>query len=181
MDTKPINPIFEKKEQILREQRTVEAMRKGLMGGKGKIARIAKIFGEPIIRHDTNWIQKNYLADPFDLPDPNSIPVAEEDEMSFEIGYHYDGVRTGHHLEIIWKSEFQEITCYFKGNIVYFEIGGILDGYSPGDWEKQVEILFERVRKQERNLAKIHKADNTEVFAKEREEFLQRMKKKWNF
>jgi hypothetical protein len=173
------NPFFEKKELMVREQRTVEAMRNGLMGVQGKLAKIAKTYGTPIIRHNTSSWQQKFLDDPYDIVDPNEIPVMDEDSISFDVGFYYDNMRNGHHLEIVWKQEFQEIRCSYEGKLVYLEMGGTLDGYAPGEWEQQVADLYDQAKKQERVIVKSQKEENSKIFQHERQVFLTDMKSKW--
>lgn len=171
--------MFEKKEQMIREQRTVEAMKNGFMGAEGKLVRIAKLYGTPIIRHDTANYQQRFLDDPYKIDNPDEIPTMSDEEMSFDIGRMYSDLANRNHLEIIWKSEFQEIRCYFNGTLVYLELGGTLDGYVPGEWEKRINVLFDQVRKKERILIKEKKEETNIISARQRKEFIEQMKVKW--
>lgn len=178
MNEKKRPVIFDKKEQMIREQRTIDAMRNGLMGSEGKLVRIAKAMGEPIYRHGTSNFNQNFLDDPYELPSED-LPTMDEEEMSYQIGCHYDGMRRGMHLEVIWQAEFREIKCYYKGRLVYREIAGELDGYAPGEWEPVVESLYEQTRRRERDERKIQTKTAGIEARREQNEFLEAMKLKW--
>lgn len=171
--------MFEKKEQMIREQRTIDAMKKGFMGADGKLARIARMMGHPIHRHGTSNFNQTFLDDPYELPS-DDLPVMDEDEMSYQIGFYFDGLGRGMQLEIVWLSEFREIKCRYRGRVVYRESGGELDGFAPGEeWETIVEKLYERTRKMEKVEKKVRSqaAGNEARF--QQKEFLDAMKLKW--
>lgn len=171
--------MFDKKEQMIREHRTIEAMRNGLMGSEGKLARVARTMGQPIYRQGGGTFEQTYLDDPYDLPDENSLPVMDEEEMSYQVGWHFDGMSRGIHMEILWKADHREVKCYWKGNLVYKEIGGDLDGYAPGEWEAELEKLSEQTKKTERQDRK-EKSKVAGIEAKQKQkEFLDAMKLKW--
>lgn len=172
--------MFERKEQQIREQRTVDAMREGLMGFEGKLCRIARTFGQPIVKQGASNFEATELEDAWLLHDENEIPTMDEDEMSYQIGWHFDGLRRGLHMEILWRDEFRELKCYYKGRLVYRESGGELDGYVPHDeWHSIVNELFEQTKKKERLNRKVeHQVVAVEARRKQ-QEFLDAMRQKW--
>src|SRR4051812_31315520 len=54
------------KEKIIREQRTIEATRKGLMGLDGKLGGILRYLGKPVIAGSGCWIESNEGQDFYD-------------------------------------------------------------------------------------------------------------------
>ncbi len=171
--------MFERKEQIIREQRTIEAMKKGLMGAEGKLCRIARTFGDPIFRQGGANFDASYLPDYDDLGE-DEIPTMDEEEVSYRIGMHFDGMRRGIHMEIMWQEEFRELRVYFKGGLVYQEIANQLDGYHPvEEWEKIVEDLYDKVKKSDR-ITRKEDAKVAAVEARRRQhDFLDAMRLKW--
>ncbi len=172
--------MFERKEQIIREQRTIEAMRNGLMGSQGKLAKIACTFGDPIIRQGSSNYQQNYLPNEDDVFDEDDLPTADEDEVSHTIGWNFDGMRRGMHLSIFWNEEVRELKVYWKSYLVYREAQNELDGYHPNpEWEEKVEQLFQESRKQERTNRKEQAKVAGVQARREQKEFLDEMKLKW--
>jgi hypothetical protein len=172
--------LFLRKEQTIREHRTIEAMKNGYMGGEGKLARIAKTFGEPMVRQGSANFEQNFLPDFDEIPDEDAIPYFDEEEVTHLIGWHFDGLRRGIHLEISWNEETRDLKTYWQGHLVYRELANELDGYVPGhEWEKVVENLFESCKKKERTNRKAQaKVVNREA-RREQAEFLQEMRLKW--
>lgn len=172
--------MFERKEQQIREQRTIDAMREGIMGFEGKLCRIARTFGEEIWRQGSPNFEATELEDPWLLEDDEIPTMNIEDDMSCVIGWQFDGMRRGIHMEILWKDEFRELKCYYKGRLVYREVGGELDGYVPHDeWHAIVNDLFEQAKKKERQNRKVqHQVVNVEA-KRQHKEFLDAMKQKW--
>ncbi len=155
-------------------------MRNGLMGGEGKLARIAKTFGEPMVRQGSANFEQTFLPDFDEIPDENAIPYFDEEEVTHLIGWQYDGLRRGLHLEISWNEETRDLKASWKGYLVYREVGNELDGYVPNpEWEKIVDELYEAAKKKERtNRKEQAKVVNREA-RREQSEFLQEMRLKW--
>jgi hypothetical protein len=61
----------------------------------------------------------------------------------FIIGWIFDGLTRGMHLEIKYMEHNNSLTCHYKGYEVFREIRGQLVGYAPLDeWETWVDRLF---------------------------------------
>lgn len=134
----------------IREQRTIEATRKNLVGKHGKLGAIAMILGTPIMAHTGNEI--NYMDDPYALHDPDEMPMFRDDPYALPIGWIWDGLREGIHLEIKVDDFKNEVVCYYKGYMVYREEAGLLEAYAPkhpiaGEWEHYIDLLYDRARK----------------------------------
>lgn len=216
--------MFEKEEKI-REQRTIEATRKGLIGLGGKLGVVVQNLGQPITVHSEggSFYTNTYLSDPYDLPgeeddkfelkpgtaneimdqiptmqvrDAAGNPIGEPDDAYwaerperteshvYDIGWHFDGLNRGIHLEIkyieyndIGKSE---LTVYYKGYLVYQEVGGDLAAYSPFDeWEDKINNLYAVAQKTKRKNRKDMKEQILKSVEKEKLSWLQRMRKQW--
>ena len=72
----------------------------------------------------------------------------------FIIGWLFDGLSHGMHLEIKYMEHNHSLTCHYKGYEVFREVRGELIGYAPlNEWEDWVNRLFvvakeKRVEKQ---------------------------------
>lgn len=129
----------------IKEQRTVEAIKKDFMGSQGKLAIICKAFGSPIIYDNSVFEEANTLDidDGFYDKEENEVETFEEGHVSYEIGYWYDGVNLGNGLEIKFLFYESEIKLYYKTYIRYHEISNTLISYNTdGDWEKIIDDLY---------------------------------------
>lgn len=170
------------KEQMLKEARTIEAMRKGYMGLEGKFAAIAKFLGYPIIRQGGLYFETSHLSDPFedDTKEEGEIPVLDDEQESYQIGIHFDGLSRGINMTISVLSHFREITVKYEGQTVYKEVGGELEGYAPyEEWEDKIENLYNVSRKIERQRKPQEKRELAELAEKNKKEILEILRLKW--
>lgn len=168
------------KEQILRETRTTEAMKKGFMGLEGKFALIAKFLGEPIIQQGSKHFDQTYLEDPYAEHTENDILSLDEDEASYEIGVQFDGLSRGMNLTISVMNYLREITCRYEGKIVYKEVSGELEGFVPNEiWEKHIDALHQSAKKIEKQRRPAEKKKLIENAEKKKNEILDYLKNKW--
>jgi hypothetical protein len=135
------------KEQRIKEQRMAEAIMRGLMGLGGKIACIATFLGSKIVSETPDFYSETSLDDVWDLGtideyDHKRIVTAEENSWTRDIGYIFDGLSRGMHLEIKYLSDERALTVYYKGNKVYREVSGDLECYAPSEWIDMIEKLF---------------------------------------
>ena len=139
-----------RREEIVREQRTIEAMKKGYMGLEGKFAYIVKHLGESMFSHTSPNFTQTYLPDP--LAEEEEIPIMDEDAPSYEYGQMFDGLTRGLNLNIQVINYLREIKVRYEGRIVYREVGGELEGYVPDEgWEQRIEELCAICKKVEKN------------------------------
>ena len=168
------------REEMIREARTIEAMRKGYMGMEGKFAMIAKRLGQPIIEQGSRSYEQTYLDDPFDLKDENTIPIFDDTDQSHEIGMHFDGLSRGINLSIFMKNFHREITCEYNGFTVYKEVSGELERYVPHEnWEHGLERLFESAKKVEKRQKPEERKKLLNAANRKRQELLQEFRDKW--
>lgn len=129
----------------IKEQRTVEAIKKDFMGSQGKLAIICKAFGSPIIYDNSVFEEANTLDidDGFYDKEESEVETFEESHVSYEVGYWYDGVNLGNGLEIKFLFYESEIKLYYKSYMRYHEISNTLVSYNTdGDWEKIIDDLY---------------------------------------
>lgn len=175
--------MSKQKENVIREQRTIEATKKNLMGPSGKFGTILQVFGTPIIRQGTGLFDSNYLEDPYEdftyteyssMASEQQGPVAYRDEIiTTEVdhitqeGMFFDGLSRGMHLEIIYWTNESKLQVSYKGYPVYIEIAGELTCYNPfDDWEK----LTDRLAKTAKDRLKLIKQKQEEEIGKQLQE-----------
>lgn len=183
--------------QRLKEARTIEAIKNGYMGLEGKFCTIAKWLGEPLVRQGGIYIDRNYLDDPFNLPEEGEIPMmggvtndpngvfgaildSFEEEESHEIGIQFDGLSRGMNMSISVIFHLREITVYWAGQTVYKEIAGELEGFAPfPEWEQKISELYRTARNIERKQRPAEKKKIAELAAKRRDKILEELRSKW--
>ena len=148
-------------EQVVREKRTIEAVKKQFMGTNGKLYLIAKNVGEPIIRQNE---ESSYIIyDNFWETNESDIRTMDENEYSECIGHAFDGLRNGYNLEILAFNDDKLIKVFYNSRKVYEEIAGELDSYYPDDeWESKVEKLYLIAEKREVEYKKQEKENKKE-------------------
>lgn len=170
------------REQMIREARTIEAMRRGYMGMEGKLSTIAKRLGKPIIQQGSRSFDQTFLDDPFalEIEQEFGMPTIEEDDHSYEIGIHYDGLSRGVNLSIFVHFHHREIVCEYNGSRVYWEVAGELESYAPNEsWENELDRIYDNAKKVEK-LQKPHERKKLiEAANKKRQELLDEFKQKW--
>ena len=109
--------------------------------------------------------------------DTNSIG----DPVSFtDIGWHFDGLSRGIHLEIKYESEKNELTVQYKGYTVYREIAGELMSYAPfPEWEEKTNQLFKTARGIQVQILQKEKKEKIESANKSKEKWWDKVKHKW--
>jgi hypothetical protein len=165
-------------EERIREQRTTEAIKKNLMGQEGKIYLISKLLGHEIVKENT---LPEYLDfDEIYNDNPEEMPTYADDVTSTRIGHFYDGLNLGYHMEIKFSEYESSIKLYYKGYLKYHEEQSILMSYHPEDeWEKVVDLLFERASQKLESLREKRKVDEQKSFATIKNQELQRIRDKW--
>lgn len=166
-------------EQVVREKRTIEAVKKQFMGTNGKLYLIAKNVGEPIIRQNE---ESSYIIyDNFWETNESDIRTMDENEYSECIGHAFDGLRNGYNLEILAFNDDKLIKVFYNSRKVYEEIAGELDSYYPDDeWESKVEKLYLIAEKREVEYKKQEKENKKEKFEEKKSSFIDYLKEKWN-
>jgi hypothetical protein len=164
-------------EERIIEQRTLEAIRKNLMGQQGKLYLIAKVLGNAITQQSAGG---NFLN--FDMfnEDPDTIPILEDDATSHDIGYVFNGLSRGLNIEIICKDYEGVIKLTWDGFCYYHEEANVLMKYVPNDkLEKMVDSLFTVVEnKVQEEYRRLKKQEIKEAPKLEQEE-LRRLRDKW--
>lgn len=168
------------REQMIKEARTIEAMKKGYMGLEGKFSMIAKHLGHPIFHQGSRVFEQTFLEDPYTEQDPEDIPMMDEEQNSYEVGLMFDGLSRGMNMTVSVAFHLREITCRFEGRIVYKEIAGELEGYAPDTaWEDKIDSLTTLALKAERTHRPHERAKKVEAVNRKRNEILEYLRNKW--
>lgn len=176
-------------EEKIKEQRTVEAIKKDYMGRGGKIGAVLFTYGQPIKANQSPYLDQSYLDDPWELPNDEwhdgelqleDIPELDEDELSTTVGYIFDGLRWGMHMEILYK-DFK-LSVHWKGRPVYIEESGDLKCFFPNEeWESKIEALYKHASKEKRQTVKGRKEIAKEQGERAKQTWLRQMWEKWGF
>lgn len=198
----------EELEAKIREQRTVEANKKGFIGQNGKIGTVLKMMGQPIVSHseggayvDTNYLEESQEESPWPVSTSefmNSIPVMdldgnvrpETEEWAqiknpvsygvYNVGWHFDGLSRGMHLEIKYDDTEAKLVVLHKGYVVYKEIKGEIVSYVPKDeWEGWIEVLYKKAKEIQRRKKEIEFEDQVKESEKIKASWWAEMKSRW--
>ena len=176
-------------EQILiKEKRTIEALKKDLMGPGGKLGTICKYLGSQI-HYQGGGLDGICLSDPYDTPNDFSynnedilkdLQEFDENGSVYEIGWIFCGLSSGMHLEIKYIDNEKKLTTTYKGRIVYTEISGELESYTPSkDWESMIEKLYKIAKEKKKKRIALDKIERKELIVEKQKSFLQKMIDKW--
>lgn len=167
-------------EQMIKELRTIEAMKKGYIGLEGKFSTIAKRLGEPLIKQSGMYAETTYFENPYDVFEEDELPVMDEFDHSYEIGLQFDGLSRGINMTISLQHYLREIVVRYHGTIVYKEIAGELESYVPGtDWEEKVIELYNLAIIKEKAMKPIEKKLLIEDNKIKKQQILKYLQQKW--
>lgn len=169
------------KEKRIKEQRLIEAAEKNFLGASGKLGSICRYLGDEIKGvGGTLYDSYEYDFDSWGEEDPDELPTAGIDDPVYKMGYLFDGLNRGMHLEIKYLAYEKKLTCHYKGYEVYREIEGDLKAYAPfSEWETLIDKLYKitqtTARAKKKQLAKDEKAEKLTHAAG----FLQKLRERW--
>lgn len=199
----------EELEEKIREKRTIEANKKGFVGQAGKIGLVLKMFGEPIIAQtegggyiDTNYIDlrnENLIDEPKNnseymqqIPlmdmEENQRPEGNEwtempDGSSFgtqQIGWHFDGLSRGMHMEIKYDEFTTEFILTYRGFVAYKEIKGEIFSYVPNqEWEGWIESLYKKAKEKQRRMKEVEFENQIKFSEQKKQAWWRQMKSRW--
>jgi len=163
-------------EEKIREQRTFEATAKNLMGMEGKFFLIARFLGDAITSQSTDQT----FLETDDFYEENDMPSFSENDIFSDIGYIYNGLSNGIHLEIICKENEGTIKVYFEGYLYYEEEQGTLNRYVPYEpLEKHIENLYSRVEEKVKHILKKEKPIQEKQIKKMEFDEIRKLREKW--
>ena len=160
-------------EAAIKESRLILATKNDLMGPNGKLGIICRYLGSKIERQT----ELDYYSD-----EHSELLEFPEYSQVFDIGWLFDGLNRGMHLEIKYIDADNKLTVDYKGYEVFCEISGDLERYIPNEeWESKIDKLFKIAltkKKQEMDQQKIEKE---ELITQKQSSFLERLKQKWGW
>lgn len=195
-------------EQRIKEQRSIEANKKNLVGQNGKIGIVLKTLGQPIIsQNEGEYFETNYLElyneekeEPKNAEEllkyipikgngeenerPNSPEWSEVGDASFgftqTIGWHFYGLDRGMHLEIKYDNFNSDLEVYHKGYLVYKESKGDIECYVPKEeWENWINHLYKIAKNKQKDKIKEELNKKKEESKENKNNWLEKMKIKW--
>jgi hypothetical protein len=169
------------KEKRIKEQRVIEAAKKNLMGASGKLGSICRYLGESIKGVGGSLYDSyEYEFDSWGEEDPDELPTMEIDTSVYSMGYLFDGLSRGMHLEIKYLSYEKKLTCHYEGYEVYQEVEGDLRAYAPRpEWETLIDNLYKITQTTARKKKKQQAAEDKAELKTRAKGFLQKLKDRW--
>lgn len=166
-------------EELIKEKRTVEAIKKGLMGAGGKIGIILKYIGQPIMAYGGGLYDVRYLDEEFQ-EESEDLPTFDEEDTTHSIGMIFDGLSNGDHIELKYLENKKELTVTYKGILVYKEASGELEAYVPSEeWERVIEKYYVPANRIKTNTLKEERTIKSATIERKKEQWLNKMKEKW--
>lgn len=167
------------KERRIREQRQIEATKNGFTGLGGKFGTIVKYLGQPILMETS---LQTFYPNPLEIDETNEIATLSEDFNYIIMGFAFDGLTRGMHLEIKYIDETKDLRVQYKGCTVYQEINSELCCYTPHpEWEAKIESLYKIAKIKEDEARQIENAEAKEERKNDFIEFLKNLKTRWGF
>lgn len=166
-------------EEIIKEQKTEDAMAKDFFGTGSKFIKIARVLGEPIVSYEK--AEDNYFEeDPFynELKQEGEIDLMSENDVVDLIGWHfYDDSSK---IEIKTLITTNETKVHFFGKLVYSEMDGELLGFvSKCEWEEKIENFYQKATKKEIENKKKLKKEEITLLASKKNKLLKDLEEKW--
>jgi hypothetical protein len=194
---------YSQKEKVIRERRTSLAVKNNMMGPSGKIGIIVKALGNPIMSQGSSYVDTYYLEDPYAdftdteyektlsgqngpvawqdriLEDESGAGVVSDDNPNF-LGYVFDGLSRGIHIEIQYMRHEHTLKVYYKGYEVYKEIAGELEAYNPfPEWEESINKLYKNAKEKSKEIKEQEFAEFSEAVERKKTSFWQRLRMRW--
>lgn len=172
------------KEKKVWSERLIEATRKGLTGMEGKFGTILKYLGNPIIAEGGSFYDTYENVDPYEPiggeEEEDKLPTMDEEQSIMELGYIFDGLSSGLHLEIKYIADRQDLNVTYKGFTVFSEIAGELVCYVPQpEWENVIDSLYKQAKKRENKQRGEFIMENRQEAQRQKESLLERLRLRW--
>ena len=194
---------WSQKEKVIKEKRTIEATKKNIMGPTGKIGIIARVFGSPIMSESNLHVDSYYMDDPYEdyhdseyektisgqngpklwtdqlIESEGGAGSAEETNPNF-LGYTFDGLSRGMHIEIQYMRTEHMLRVYYKGYEVYREVTGELELYSPfPEWEDMINKIYNKAKEKNKEIKEFEKQELSKILENKKASFWQKLRLNW--
>ncbi len=160
-------------EAAIKESRLILATKNDLMGANGKLGIICRYLGSKIEAQTG-----------FEYWNEEEVEIAQlgESDGVLDVGWIFDGLSRGMHLEVKYIDYDNKLTVTHKGHEVYCEISGNLESYVPNpDWESKIEKLFSIAMERKKRDAQHQKIEKEELITKKQSNFMEYLKQKWGW
>jgi hypothetical protein len=98
------------------------------------------------------------------------------------IGWHFDGLSRGMHIEITYKEKDKNLLVYYKGYLIFKEHAGDLKSYVPGpEWELIIERLYKSSVQILKERGKIKLIERTKKNQAKKITWLAKLQTRWGF
>ena len=98
------------------------------------------------------------------------------------VGYNFNGLSRGMHLEITYKKSDKNLLVYYKGYQVFKEHAGDLRAYAPSEkWESLIDRLYKsavKILKERANLKLVQAKKKSQA---KKENWLVKLQERWGF
>jgi hypothetical protein len=167
-------------DELIKEKRLAEATKKKFVGATGKIGIIVQALGKPIHRQGSGLYDVTYLDDPYEAwGNEDNIPYAEDEDINI-IGFTFDGLQWGRHIEITYLDPEKTLRVKYKGYLVYEEVAGTLTAYNPFDsWENMIEDIYKLAEKRYKEMVEEQQIALQEEVEREQKNLWQKLKMLW--
>ena len=96
------------------------------------------------------------------------------------IGFYFEGLGRGMHLEIKYDELISELVVLYKGYVVYKETKGELLSYNPiEEWEKWIESLYKIAKEKQRKVKEKEFEESIKSNEKEKDFWWEKIKNRW--
>lgn len=189
----------------IKEQRVLEANKKGLIGSAGKIGTVLRMMGSEIVYQGEESVGADFLNHDEERLEPRDskellsyLPTMDVDGVTRpegkewgeigdanptrtrKIGMHFDGLGRGMHMEIKYDDERSELTLTHKGYLVYKEVMGDIEAYVPNEeWEGWVDSLWSVAKNVQRKRKEEEFKKNTEEADQAKNSWLESLMRRW--
>ena len=97
-----------------------------------------------------------------------------------KVGLHFDGLRFGMHMEIMYKDESSELSLTYKGILVYRESMGEIDTFIPHEeWEGWLERLYKKAKTIQRKDKEEEFKNRAAAAEREKADWWESIKRRW--
>ena len=164
-------------EEKIIELRLAEAVQKDLFGQSSILHTIVKSLGSEIIQDNFPNSTLDFMSDDYLEEKVREFDI---NHTSTIIGYHFDGLRMGFSLEILYKENYGSLKVIWQNRTVYEECDGELISYNPlNEWEDKINQLYKKAEIKIKNIAASQEELLQSQAKKEEDKEIKRLREKW--
>ena len=120
------------------------------------------------------------VHDPSEVDDGWSSKPSPETLGQHDVGWIFDGLSRGMHLEIKYVEHRKELLVTWKGYPVYKEVAGVLESYAPlPEWEGMIDRLYKVAKVKNKNDETEEKEELTKEAERIKMNWWQKIRLRW--